>query len=155
MRVLILCLALAALPAWGQQPTASQQLKEKYLAIVQRQILGMLTLLAVRNPQFGGDDVKQATDSMMKDVETNYGALFTLPEAEANRLLTAGPDDKANMAAMKSDIELWKKVERPMPALYKKMQDDVSAGKIKGGLELDVTRRISEFHLRELGLLNP
>ena len=58
------------------------------------------------------------------------------------------------MAAMRRDIELWKQVERPMPVLLKRMQDEVTAGKIKGGLELELTRRISEFHLQQLGLLD-
>ena len=58
------------------------------------------------------------------------------------------------MEAMQRDIELWKKVRRPMPVLLKRMQDEVAAGKIRGGLELELTRRISEFHLQELGMLN-
>jgi hypothetical protein len=84
-----------------------------------------------------------------------YASIIILPEAEADQLLTTGPDDKANMTAMLRDIDLWKKVQRPMPALYKRMQDEVAEGKINGGLELELTRRISEFHLKQLGLLSP
>jgi len=153
MRAFILCLVLAALPVLAEQPPASQQLKEKYLAILRKQVIEMMTLLAVRNPQFTEEDVKEGTESLMKEVEAGYAPLLTVPEAEANSLLTTGPDDKANMGAMQRDMELWKKSQRPLPAIYKKMQDDVSAGKIKGGLELDLTRRISEFDLRNLGLL--
>ncbi len=152
MRALILVLALAALAPAAQEPAASQQLKEKFLGILKGQITEMLKLIAGRDERFTADDVTQGAESMMKEVETSYGPLLTLPEAEAGRLLTTGPDDKANMAAMKRDIELWKKVQRPLPALYKKMQDDVTIGVIKGGLPLELTRRLSEFHLRQLGL---
>ena len=43
------------------------------------------------------------------------------------------------------NIELWKRIERPMPTLCKQMQDEVTNGEIKGGLELELTGRISEF----------
>jgi hypothetical protein len=49
---------------------------------------------------------------------------------------------------MKRDIELWKTVQRPMPVLLKGMQAEVAAGKVIGGLELELIRRISEFHLQ-------
>jgi hypothetical protein len=53
---------------------------------------------------------------------------------------------------MQRSLELWKDVQRPMPVLLKRMQDEVATGKIHGGLELELTRRISEFHLRQLGV---
>ena len=90
---------------------------------------------------------------MMKEVESNYGQLLTLPEDEANRLLTSGPNDSANRGAMARNLELWNEVQRPMPVLLKRMQDEVANGKIHGGLELELTKRISEFHLRQLGML--
>ena len=159
MRPFILFLALATLPLAAEEPAAlavpaaSEQVHVKFTAIMKQQVTEMLKLLAASNPQLTADDVAQGTESLMKQVELTYGALFTLPEPEAAHLLAAGPDDKANMDAMKRDIDLWKQVKQPMPALYKKMQDDVSVGVIKDGLTLDLTRRISEFHLHQLGLL--
>ena len=100
------------------------------------------------------DEVVRVVESVMKEAQANYGPLLTLPEAEADQLLTTGPNSKANLAAIRRDIELWKKVQRPMPVLLKRMQDEVAAGKIKSGLELELIRRISEFHLQELGMLN-
>ena len=39
-----------------------------------------------------------------------------------------------------------------MPTLSKRMQDEVTTNEVKG-LELELTRRIAEFHLRQLGFL--
>ena len=47
---------------------------------------------------------------------------------------------------MQRDIDLWKKVERPKPTLYKRMQHKVTNEEIKGDLELELARRISKFH---------
>jgi hypothetical protein len=63
------------------------------------------------------DEIAKRVDSFTTKAATAYAAVITFPDDEANRLLTTGPDDKANMAAMQRDIELWKKVECPTHAL--------------------------------------
>ena len=157
MRTVIAALLFAELASvLAQQPSASEQLKEKFLAILKQQVSAMMNEAASQARQSpAAEEISRAIESVMEEAQTNYGPLLTLPEAEASQSLTTGPDNKANLAAMQRDIELWKKVQRPMPALLKRMQDDVAAGKIKGGLELELTRRISEFHLQQLGVFNP
>lgn len=155
MRALILVLALIVIaPAMAQQSSASEQLKEKFLAILRGEIAQQMNAAAQQAamPPTAAE-ISAQIDGIMVEATKAYGPFLILPETEANRLLTIGPDDKANMAAMQRDIELWKKVQRPMPVLYKQMQEQVAAGKIKGGLELELTRRISEFHLHQLGML--
>jgi len=156
MRTLIVALLFGELASVvAQQPSASEQLKEKFLAILKQQITAMMNEAASQARQAPTpDEISRAIESVMKEAQTNYGPLLTLPGAEANQLLTSGPNDKANLVAMQRDIELWKKVQRPMPVLLKRMQDEVAAGKIKSGLELELARRISEFHLQQLGLFN-
>ena len=139
----------------AHQGSASLQLKASFLAIFRNEVIAMMdeaASQALRRPT--AEEISRTIASVMKEVEVSYGSLLTLSEAEANRLLANGPDDEANIAAMRRDSELWKKVERPLPVLFKRMQDEVTAGKIKGGLELELTRRISEFHLQQLGLLD-
>jgi hypothetical protein len=134
------------------QPSASEHLKERFLAILTQQVTAMMNEATSQAPK--PDEVSRAIESVMREVKANYGPLLTVPETEANQVLTTGPNNKANLTAIQRDIELWKKVQRPMPVLLKRMQDDVAAGKINTGLELELTRRISEFHLQELGMLN-
>ena len=144
-----------AVSALAQQPSASEQLKEKFIAILKQQLSEMAAPAAAENPQMSAEEIAKRVDAFTAKAATVYGSLITLPEAEANQLLTNGPDDKANMVAMQRDIGLWKTVELPMPGLLKTMQGKVAAGEIKGGLELELTRRISDFHLRQLGKLSP
>ena len=157
MRTLIVALLFGELASVvAQQPSASEQLKEKFLAVLRQQVTAIMSEAASQAPQAPTpEEISRAIESVMKEVQTNYGPLLTLPESEANQLLTTGPNNKANLAAIQQDIELWKKVQRPMPVLLKRMQDEVAAGKIKSGLELELTRRISEFHLQQLGVFNP
>jgi hypothetical protein len=153
MRSLIAALFATLASIMAQEISASKQLEEKFLAIVKEQVTAMMHEAANQAPT--PEEISRVMKSVMKEIQTNYGSLLTLPEAEANQLLTTGPDNEANLAAVRRDIELWKKVQRPMPVLLRRMQDEVVAGKIKGGLELDLTRRISDFHLQELSLLSP
>jgi len=157
MRALIpTLLVVAGVSAMAQQRSASLQLKASFLAVFRNEVIAIMdeaASQALRRPTT--EEISRTIESVMKEVEASYGSLLTLSEAQAHRLLSNGPDDETNIAAMRRDIELWKKVERPMPVLLKRMQDEVAAGKIKGGLELELTRRISEFHLQQLGLLDP
>lgn len=155
MRTLILALAFVAITSViAQETSASEQLKEKFLGILKQQVTTMMNEAASQSvPPPKPEEVSRQIEAIMTEVKTNYSPVLTLPKDEADRLLTIGPDDKANMTAIRHDIELWKKVQRPMPVLYKRMQDEVTADKIKNGLELELTRRISEFHLHQLGML--
>jgi hypothetical protein len=149
MRALIMTVILAAVAPLYAQVTPSQQLKEKFLAILRNQVTEMISSSGSAS---SSDETSRQIEAVMTEINASYGPLLTLPENEAARLLTTDPDDRANSAAMRRDIELWKKVQRPLPVLYKRMQDDVENGTIKGGLELELTRRISEFHLHQLGM---
>lgn len=151
--LLLFCMVSGSLLA--QQPSASAKLKEAFLAILRKQTAEFMAQSAGQTSQMTPEEKERQIESLVKQASDAYASIIILPEAEANQLLATGPDDIANMKAMHQDIELWKKVQRPMPALYKRMQDEVAAGQIKGGLELELTRRISEFHLKQLGLLNP
>ena len=154
MRLTFLSLLFAMVAsALAQQTSASEQLNQKFTAILKQQLSEMVASARAENRQVTDDEIAKHVDDLAAKATTVYAVVITLPDDEANRLLTIGPDDKANMAAMQHDIELWKKVERPMPMLYKQMQGKVTNGEIKGGLELELTRRISEFHLRQLGML--
>ena len=157
MRTIIAALLFAELAsAMAQQLSASEQLKEKFLAILKQHVSAMMNEAASQARQApAAEEISRAIESVMEEARTNYGPLLSLPEAEASQTLTTGADNKANLAAMQRDIELWKSVQRPMPVLLKRMQDDVAAGKIKGDLELELTRRISEFHLQQIGVFNP
>jgi len=145
---LLFCMVSGSLLA--QQPSASAKLKEAFLAILRKQTAEFMTQSAGQTSQMTPEEKEHQIESLLKQASDAYASIIILPEAEANQLLTTGPDDIANMKAMQLGIELWMKVQRPMPALYKRMQDEVAAGQIKGGLELELTRRISEFHLKQL-----
>lgn len=157
MRPVFLPLLFAmAVSALAQEPSASEQLKEKFLSILKPQVTAMMDEAAGQAAQApSAEEISSVIASVMKEARTNYGQLLTLPKAKADQILTTGPDDKANVEAMQRDIELWRKVQRPMPVLLKRMQDEVAAGQIKGGLELELVLLISEFHLQQLGMLNP
>lgn len=151
--LLLFCMVSGSLLA--QQPSTSAKLKEAFLAILRKRTAEFMTQSAGQTSQMTPEEKERQIESLLKQASDAYASIIILPETEANQLLATGPDDIANMKAMQQDIEVWKKVQRPMPALYKRMQDEVAAGQIKGGLELELTRRISEFHLKQLGLLNP
>jgi hypothetical protein len=139
--------------AIAQQTSPSEQLKQKFIAILNDQLSKLVAAHASESPQLPADEIAKGVHAFTAKAAVVYAPLITLSDDDAHRLLTTGPNDEANMAAMQRDIELWRRVERPLPTLYKQMQDDVTNGEIKGGLELELTRRISEFHLRQLGLL--
>jgi hypothetical protein len=154
MRIIFVSLFLTVVVSiLAQQTSASEQLREKFVVILKQQLSEMVGSAAEKDPQMPAEEVAKGVDALTRKGAAVYRALLTVPEGEANRLLTTGPDNNANMAAMRHDIELWKRVERPMPTLYRKMQTEVTNGQISDGLELELTRRISEFHLRQLGLL--
>ena len=152
MRSLIAAFLATLASIVAQELSASKQLEEKFIAIVEEQVTAMIHEAASQAPT--QEEISRVMKSVIREIQTNYGSLLTLPEAEAVQLLTTGPDNEANLAAVQRDIELWKKVQRPMPVLLKRMQLDVAAGRIKGGLELELTRRISELHLQQLGKLD-
>jgi hypothetical protein len=152
MRGLIAALFAAIASSLAQEVSASKQLEERFLAIVADQVTSMMREVTTQAPTPG--EVSRVMESAIREIQTSYGSLLTLPEADANQLLTAGPDDEANRAAMQRDIELWKRVQRPIPILLKRMQFDFVNGKLNGGLELELARRISELHLQQVGELN-
>jgi hypothetical protein len=140
----------------AQPASSSEELKAKFLSILERHITDRMAELAQRAgkpPE--PEEVARVVQNVMTEARTSYSGVLVLPEAEARRLLTTGPDDKANRAAMERNLEKWKQVALPKPALLDWMQKKVAAGEMKGGLDLELTRRISEFHLRQLGMLNP
>jgi hypothetical protein len=139
--------------ALAEQLSSSEQLRQEFISILNQQLFKLVVAGTADNPQVPPDEIDKGVHDLTVKAAQAYAALIALPEGEAHRLLTIGPDDRANMAAMHRDIELWKGVERPMPTLCKQMQDEVTNGEIKSGLELELTRRISEFHLRQLGVL--
>ena len=152
MRSLITVLFATIALSIAQEVSASKQLEDKFLAIVTDEVVSMLRDVAGRAPT--PEEVSRVMKSATNEIQTSYGSLLTLPEAEANQLLTTGPDNEANSAAMQRDIELWKNAQRPIPILLQRMQLDFVNGKLNGGLELELARRISEIHLQQLGDLS-
>lgn len=157
MRALVLGILMAMTASGIAQPSSSaEELKAKFLAILERHVADRMTELAQqagKPPE--PEEVARVVQNVVTEARTSYGGIIVLPESEARRLLTTGPDDKANLAAMERNLEKWKQVALPKPALLDWMQKKVGAGEMKGGLDLELTRRISEFHLRQLGLLSP
>jgi len=161
VRALVLSIFLAmAASVIAQQPASpSEELKNKFLAIFERHITDMMMEMrshAAQPPQPPQpDEVAKVVQGAMKEIRTSYGGIIMLPDSEARRLLTTGPDDEANIAAMQGNLEKWKQVALPKPVLLDRMQKKVAAGQLKGGLDLELTQRISEFHLRQLGVIGP
>jgi hypothetical protein len=151
---LLLLFCMVSGSGFAQQSPASENVREVFITILRKQIAEFVTRSASQSSHMTPEQKASQIESLVKEASTAYAPIISLSESEADRLLTTGPDDKANMEAMQRNIELWKKVQRPMPVLYKRMQDDVAAGQIKDGLELELVRRISEFHLQQLGMLN-
>jgi hypothetical protein len=152
MRNLIAALLATSALSIAQEVSASKQLEGVFLAILTEQVTSMMHDVKSQTPT--PEEVSHVMKSVIREIQTSHGSLLTVPEAEANRLLTAGPDNEANISAMRRDIELWKKVQRPVPILLKRMQIDFATGKLNGGLELELARRISEVLLQQLGELN-
>ena len=153
MRLRLLAFFWISALAPAEQLSPSEQLRQEFVSILYQQLSKLVVAGTADNPQMSSDEIAKGVHELTVKATDAYAELIAVPQEEAHRLLTIGPDDKANMAAMHRDIELWKGVERPMPTLCKQMQDEVTNGEIKGGLELELTRRISEFHLRQLGVL--
>jgi hypothetical protein len=151
-RLLALYFCVSAL-ALAEQSSPSEQLRQEFISILYQQLSKLVVARTADNPQVSSDEIAKGVHELTVKAAHAYAALIAVPQEEAHRLLTIGADNEANMAAMHRNIEVWKRVERPMPTLCKQMQDEVTNGEIKGGLELELTRRISEFHLRQLGLL--
>ena len=152
MRSLVAALFATIGSSIAQEGSASKQLEQRFLAIVTDEVTSMMREVTGQPPT--AEEVSRVMKSAIREIQTSYGSLLILPEAEANQLLTIGPDNEANVVAMQRDVDLWKKVQRPMPTLLRRMQVDFATGKLNGGLELELARRISEFHLQQLGKLN-
>lgn len=154
MRLICIAIFLSAVASVrAEQPAASEQLKQKFMTIFRQELSEMVAPAVAANPRISVEELSHYTDDLVARGSAAYASVFNLPDSEAKRLLTNGTDDQTNLTAMWRDIELWKKVEVPMPTLYKQMQDKVTSGRVTRGLELELTRRISEFHLRLLSKL--
>jgi hypothetical protein len=86
MRTLIAAFLFADMASVvAQQPSASEQVKEKFLAIFKQQVTAMMNEAASQARQAPTqEEVSRTIESVMKEVQTNYGPLLTLPEAEAH-----------------------------------------------------------------------
>ena len=120
MRSLIAALFATIGSSIAQEGSPSKQLEQRFLAIVTDEVTSMMREVTGQPPT--AEEVSRVMKSAIREIQASYGSLLILPEAEANKLLTIGPDNEANVVAMQRDVDLWKKVQRPMPTLLKRMQ---------------------------------
>ena len=87
MRTIIAALLFAELAsAMAQQLSASEQLKEKFLAILKQHVSAMMNEAASQARQApAAEEISRAIESVMEEARTNYGPLLSLPEAEASQ----------------------------------------------------------------------
>jgi hypothetical protein len=92
MRTSIAALLFAEVASvMAQQPSVSEELKEKFLAILKQQVTAMMNEAASQGRQAPTpEEISRAIESVVKEAQTNYGPLLTLPEAEASWLRSSG-----------------------------------------------------------------
>jgi hypothetical protein len=134
-------------------PTASEQARQRLTNALRGQIKQFLTASLSKNPPATGapteEQLNQQADSLLQQALVRYGPVFTLPETTAESLVTKGPNDADNAAAMKRNWETYKKIRGKLPALLKHLHEQFDAGAIKGGWDVEVARRVSDAHITE------
>jgi hypothetical protein len=135
-------------------PGASDQVRQQLSDALRGQIKQWFVALYAKTPSPTAapteEQLDQRTDSLLQQALVHYDPVFTLPEETANRLLTKGPNDIDNGAAMKRNWEIYKKVALPLPDLMRRLHEQFEAGAISRGWDLELARRISDAHLTEV-----
>ena len=134
-------------------PTTSEQVQQRLTNALGNQIKQFLTASVSKNPPATGapteEQLNRQADALVQQALVRYGPVFTLPGKTAESLMTKGPNDADNTAAMKRNWETYQKLPGKLPVLMKHLHEQFDAGAIKGGWDLEVARRVSDAHLTE------
>ena len=150
--ILIFTVCLASLFAHAA-PSASQHVRQRFDEALRNQIKQFLVASWSKKPpprgDLTGEELDRETEVLTKKVLVRYGPAFMLQQHTAQALIAKGPNDTDNLAAVKLNWETYKKVPVPLPALLKYLHEQVDAGGIRKGWDLELARRISDAHLAE------
>lgn len=155
LRYILLALAaLLPLRAFPQSvgTSASAQVWQRFTKILRTGVHEHLAAELPKNglpPGFTIDDLNRTAALASEEAEFGYKQFLTLRETEAEALLRAGPNDAANQAALKQNLEEFKTIGFHMPGLLGFLYEQFQAGKLQGSWELEFTRRVPDFHLRQ------
>ena len=151
--ILLAAFCLASVSAQAA-PTASEQVRQHLTGALRGQIKQFITAsVSKRLPPTGApteEEIEQHTDVALKQALVRLGSEFTLSEEIAQRLLTKGPDDTDNAAALKRNWEVYNERARILPLLLKHFHEEFDAGRINGGWDLEVARRVSDALVAEV-----
>jgi hypothetical protein len=134
-------------------PTASEQVRQRLVDALRGQIKQFITISVSKRPPPTGapteQEIEQQTDVILQQALVRCGPFFALSEEIAQRLLTKGPDDTDNAAALKRNWEVYKGMARILPGLTRHLHEQFDAGTINGGWDLELARRISDSIVAE------
>ena len=142
------CFSLAG--ASAEPRPASVELRDRFVAILRREA-EQVTDAARISSYLTAAEKKNRVEMLTSGLVQRYDALISLPEDEAKTLLQA-TDDVGNCAAIADDLGAWQGLAKPLPGILAQMLKKIDAGEIAGGLPLELAKRMSDFHLREIGL---
>jgi hypothetical protein len=150
--VLLSVVCLAAVSARAA-PAASDQVRRLLTEALRGQIKQLIAASLSKAPAgvaLTKEQLDHQTDALLQQALVRYSGNFTLRETDAQSLLNKGPNDAGNLAAIKNNWEVYKKIVLPLPVLMKRLHDQVAAGAISGGWDLELARRISDAHLTDV-----
>jgi hypothetical protein len=150
--ILLSAFCLASVSAQAA-PTASEQVRQHLSDALHGQIKQLMTASFSKRPPPTGaptaEQLNQQADALLQQALVRFGPQFTLPEQTAQPLISKGSNDADNLAAMKRNLETFKKVSLPLPTLVQHLHQQVEAGTISTGWDLELARRVSDTHLAE------
>jgi hypothetical protein len=132
---------------------AAASASETVRAKLEEALYGQLKIIADRSAAHDGlapEEAKRELDAAFEKGRERYARFFSVSEGSAKELLEKGPDDLANLIAMKVNSEVYQHVQVKLPTLLEFMHHEVATRTIKGGWELELARRISDAHVEEV-----
>ena len=141
---------LSVAGASAEPRPASVELRDRFVAILRREAQ-QATDAARISSYLTAAEKKNRVEMLTSGLVERYAALISLPDDGAKTLLQAA-DDEENCAAIADDLGAWQALAKPLPGILAQLLKKIDAGEITGGLPLELAKRMSDFHLREIGV---
>lgn len=152
MTTLTLRFLLAGCLLLGAISHAAANASDTVRAKLEEALYGQLKIIVDRAAAHDGvppEEAKRQLDDAFEKGRVRYAHFFSVSEGSARELLAKGPDDLANLLAMKINAEVYHQVHVPLPTLLEFLHIQVATRVIKGGWDLELARRVSDAHITE------
>jgi hypothetical protein len=152
MTALPLRLLLAGFLMLAAVIQANASASDTVRAKLEEALYGQLKIIVDRAAAHDGippAEAKRQLDDAFEKGRVRYAHFFSVSDGSARELLAKGPDDLANLLAMKVNAEFYHRVHVPLPTLLEFMHIQVATRVITGGWDLELARRISDAHIAE------